>query len=153
MQTLAAQNLITAPPTVPIVVPGNATETAALEYMHTNCGVACHNLNGAASFTGFFMRLDVATLASVQSTNAYTTGWNVATNTYSIPGQASSYRIHACDLAESCSYYRPDHRDGPDASPSGTQMPPIDTHVVDQAGIAAIAAWIEQGCGDGGDGG
>ncbi|MGH7293651.1 MAG: hypothetical protein ACRELB_01900 [Polyangiaceae bacterium] len=152
-QTLAAQSLLSSPPAAPIVIPGDATEVAALAYMHTNCGIACHNANGAASFTGFFMRLDVATLASVQSTNAYTTGWNVPTNTYAIPGAAVSYRIHACDLAESCAYYRADHRDDVDGAAPGTQMPPVDSHVVDQAGIAAIAAWIEHGCGDAGAGG
>jgi hypothetical protein len=159
LQTLAAQNLVTTAPDAGIVIPGNATESEALAYMHTNCGVACHNPNGEASFTGFLMRLDVSTLATVQSTNAYTTGWNVTTNNYTIPNVIPSYRFHACDLASSCAYYRPDHRDGVNGTPAGTQMPPIDSHVVDVTGIAAIAAWIQQGCDagagptDAGDGG
>ncbi|HEY8086360.1 MAG TPA: hypothetical protein VIF09_00895 [Polyangiaceae bacterium] len=159
LQTLAAQSLITTTPDAGIVIPGDATESAALAYMHMNCGVACHNPNGAASFSGFLMRLDVSTLASVKATNAYTTGWNVTTNNYNIPNVTPSYRIHACDLASSCAYYRPDHRDGVNGAQLGTQMPPVDSHVVDVAGVAAIAAWIEQGCDagagptDAGDGG
>jgi hypothetical protein len=96
------------------------------------------------------MRLDVGTLTSVQTTNAYTTGWNMATSTFQIPGVAKSWRIHACDLAESCAYYRPDHRDGLNGTQPGTQMPPIDTHKIDDAGVDTIAAWILQGCGDAG---
>jgi hypothetical protein len=150
MQTLAADGLITAVPSSPIVIPGDAVESAALAYLHTNCGIACHNPNGAASFTQFYMRLDVGTLTSVQTTNAYTTGWGVMTTNFTIPGEPASYRIHACDLAESCAYYRPDHRDGLNGTQPGTQMPPIDTHVIDSTGVAAIAAWITQGCADAG---
>jgi hypothetical protein len=46
-------------------------------------------------------------------------------------------------------YYRASHRDGINA-PTGTQMPPIDTHAVDPKGLATIAAWIDQGCPDAG---
>lgn len=150
MQTLAADGLITTAPSSPIVIPGNAVESAALAYLHTNCGTACHNANGAASFTQFYMRLDVGTLASVQTTNAYTTGWNVATTNFFIDSGPTD-RFHACDLAESCAYFRPDHRDGLNGTPAGTQMPPIDTHVIDDAGVSAIAAWITQGCDAGGE--
>lgn len=27
-----------------------------------------------------------------------------------------------------------------------TQMPPLDTHRVDEAGVATLGAWIAQGC-------
>jgi hypothetical protein len=154
MQALVAQGLLTAPPTAPLVVPGNATESAALAWLHMNCGTSCHTPNGVASFTGFTMRLDVATLASVQTTNAYLTGWNQITQQFYIPGVTQTYRIHACDLASSCVYYRASHRDGPGIG-YGIQMPPLDTHKVDTADLATIAAWIDEGCdaGSAGDAG
>jgi hypothetical protein len=147
MATLVAQGLLTDPPATPLVVPGDAVEVAALGWLHANCGTSCHNsVNGQARFTGFFLRLDVGTLASVQSTYAYTTGWNRQTSNYVIPGATTTYRLHACDTDESAAYYRAAHRDGVGGAFAGTQMPPIDSHVVDNADIAGLAAWIDEGC-------
>lgn len=147
MQALVAQGLLTSPPVANIVIPGNATEQAALGFLHSNCGTACHNSgNGGAAFTGFFMRLDVGTLGTVQSTNAYTTGWNQQTFGFQIFDASVTYRIHACDLPSSCVYYRASRREGVDGTPPGIQMPPIDSHKVDDVDMAAVAAWINQGC-------
>jgi hypothetical protein len=98
------------------------------------------------------MRLDVATLASVQATDTYTTGWNQQAATYTIPTANTTYRLHACDVAESAVYYRASVRDGVNGITFGNQMPTIDTHKVDDAGLAILSAWINEGC-DGGDGG
>jgi hypothetical protein len=150
IQTLTAQGLLTAPPATPLVVPGEAVESAALGWLHSNCGTACHNNgNGAAGFSGFWMRLDVATLTSVQTTNTWVTGWNKQTGGFDIQDAAVSYRLHACDIASSCAYYRASRRDGVNGVPLGTQMPPIDSHKVDDVDVAALAAWINEGC-DGG---
>lgn len=147
MQALITNGLITDAPKTALVVPGDATEAAALGWLHANCGVPCHNDgNGNARFSGFIMRLDVATLGSVQATNTYATGWNQRTMSYVIPGVSTSYRLHACDTAESCAYYRASHRDGVGGALFGTQMPPIDSHAVDAVDVAAIAAWINEGC-------
>lgn len=144
---LEAQHLLTNNPTGSLVVPGNATESAALGWMHANCGTACHNAgNGEASFTGFYMRLDVDTLASVQATDTYTTGWNQVTQGFMIPNVTTTYRLHACDITTSCSYYRADNRDGVDGIQVGTQMPPLDTHKVDDPAMVQLAAWINEGC-------
>jgi hypothetical protein len=149
--TLTSAGQLTAPPDASIVIPGDAIQSAALGWLHSNCGTACHNSGqGQAQSTGFFMRLDVATLASVQTTDTYTTGWNQQTIGFPIPDAAVSYRLHACDLASSCVYYRAGHRDGVDGTPPGSQMPPIDTHVVDVVDLAKVAAWIDEGC-DAGD--
>ena len=146
MSTLVDGGLVTVPPSAPIVIPGNATESAALAWLHVNCGTACHNPgNGEAEGTDFWMRLNVAQLATVQTTDTYTTGWGLETAGYDIPGVPITYRLEACDIDASAAYYRPAHRDGPEAG-YGIQMPPIDTHRVDDAGVAQIAAWIEQGC-------
>ncbi len=151
IQTLVAGGWLTTPPSGSLAIPGDAIQSAALGYLHANCGTACHNSgSGGARNTGFFMRLDVATLSSVQATNAWQTGWNVPTLEYMIPSVATSYRLHACDTTTSCVYYRASHRAGLNGTPAGVQMPPLDTHRTDDAGMAAISAWIDEGCADGG---
>jgi hypothetical protein len=151
MAALTSQGLLTSPPDASITVPGDAIQSAALGWLHSNCGTACHNSGaGVASETGFHMRLDIATLTSVQTTDTWTTGWGQQTTGFPIPGQAVTYRFEACNVAASAAYYRPDHRNGVNGTPNGTQMPPIDTHKVDDAGVALVAAWINEGC-DAGD--
>jgi hypothetical protein len=152
--TLTTDGLLTAPPAAPFVVPGDAIQSAALGWLHVNCGTACHNDGtGEAHSTGFFMRLDVDTLASVETTDTYKTGWNVLATSYEVPDASSSYLLRACDVGESVAYYRAARRDGIDGTSYGTQMPPIDTHKVDEAGIAELAAWINEGCDGGPDAG
>ena len=143
MAALTAGDLLTAPPRNPLVIPGDATSAAALGYLHMNCGVSCHNRDsGEAGNTGLFMRLDVATLTSVTATDTWTTGIGVSAN-YPVQGLTNPQDFTACDAADSSSYYRMDHRDGVDGTPSGTQMPPIITHQVDADGVALIAAWLD----------
>jgi hypothetical protein len=150
---LVEAGTLTAPPAGPIVIPGNAVESAALGWLHVNCGEACHNSgNGIGGPSGLLTRLDVATLTSVQTTEAYVTAWNQLAGSYTIPTANTTYLLHACDVAESAVYYRPSVRDGIDGIAFGNQMPPIDTHKVDDAGLAILSAWINEGC-DGGDGG
>jgi hypothetical protein len=147
MQTLAAQGWITNAPDAGIVIPGNATDVAALGYLHANCGVACHNSgNGMAESTGFFMRLEVGRMGSVQATDTWQTG--VGRPSYiSPPGATNTLMLLAPgEAGASCVYYRMSHRTGLDEAGSGIQMPPIDTHKVDEAGVALIEGWIDQGC-------
>jgi hypothetical protein len=142
MAELVRENLLTNPPAAPIVVPGNATESAALAWLHANCGMACHNRTplAGASASALFMRLEVARMDSVQSTDA----WLLAVGQPSMwqpnPG-ANMLRIDPGNVANSAIYFRDSHRDAPGA---GTlyQMPPIDTHVVPQDGVALVGAWI-----------
>jgi hypothetical protein len=147
MPQLVEAGVLTKPPSSPLTVPGDPAESAALGWLHVNCGTSCHNdSSGTAQNTGFFTRLDVATLASVHDTDTWTTGWNVPTETYSIPDAGATYRLHACSLATSAAYYRASLRDGVNGTPSETQMPPIASHLVDEAGIALLAAWIDEAC-------
>jgi hypothetical protein len=151
MQTILGEGWLTDPPDAALTVPGNAVESAALGYLHMNCGTSCHNRgNGQAEPTNFFMRLEVAKLGSVPATDTYTTGWNMVTQNFEIPDAAVTDRFAQCSIAESAAYYRPSQRAGLDGQTFGVQMPPIDTHRVDDAGLATIAAWINQGCGDAG---
>jgi len=139
---------LTAAPANALTVPGSPTAAAALGYLHMNCGTACHNHgNGAADETGFFMRLDVGTLAAVATTDAVVSGvFKVAG--YSIPGQAVTYRLAPGNVPASAAHYRMSVRDGVDGVDFNQQMPPFDTHRPDDAGVAAVGAWIEAGCGD-----
>jgi hypothetical protein len=148
MAALKAQDLLTAPPVAAITIPGTPVENAALGYLHANCGITCHNSgNGiAGGQTQFYMRLNVADLTSVETTDTYKTGWNQLTKEY----HAVPDRLAQCSLATSCVYYRMSHRDGIGDAATGTQMPPIDTHQSDLAGMATVAAWINEGCGDAG---
>jgi hypothetical protein len=144
MATLTAGNLLTAPPTSPITIPGDATAAAALGYLHMNCGNPCHNPDsGQAASSNLLMRLDVATLASVETTQTWTTG--VGADAYfHIPGEATNRQIFApCDPDDSIAYYRMNRRDGVDGTPGGVQMPPEITHQVDTSGVALIAAWLD----------
>lgn len=150
MSKLESMGLITDAPDASLVVPGDAVAAAALGWMHMNCGTSCHNRgNGLGDNTGFYTRLDVATLSTVQTTDTYATGWNQTTEGFDLPDASTTYRFHACDLGSSAAYVRADTRDGVNGAPTGIQMPPIDSHAIDDAGVAQMAAWINAGC-DGG---
>jgi hypothetical protein len=152
ISTLTAGNLLTAPPQSPLEIPGDATAAAALGYLHMNCGVTCHNRNsGQAGYTNVLMRLDVGTLASVMTTDTWTTGMGVNAN-FQVVGLTNPKDFAPCNPAGSSAYYRMDHRDGVDGAPTGTQMPPAVTHKVDTDGVAMIAAWLNglSQCGGGG---
>jgi hypothetical protein len=155
MATLISEGLLSNVPdggtVASLAIPGTAVEQAALGYLHINCGVICHNRNPtsfAAGRTTLFMRLNVAELATVQATDTYQTAWNQNTGSFFLDGVAK--RIDACNAPESCIYYRDSHRDGLNGAATGTQMPPIDTHRVDDAGVSLVAAWINEGCEGGG---
>ncbi len=142
--TLISKGLITDAPDASLAIPGTPVEAAALGYLHANCGTTCHNDgNGYAAPTGFFMRLNVGELGSVGATDTYTTGVGHATTNF----HQVTERIAKCDTANSCVFVRMSQRDGIGGVASGTQMPPIDTHMVDvDGGLPIVAAWINEGC-------
>jgi hypothetical protein len=149
IQTLVSEGLISAAPTSPIVIPGTPIEAAALGYLHANCGTACHNRVSPMDNKDFYMSLSVADLGSVQATDTFVTGWNVPTVDF--PGSAGTpIRIAACDTVSSSVYYRMNRRDPPGNTGPLTQMPPIDSHKIDDAGVAIIGAWIDEKCADAG---
>jgi hypothetical protein len=140
MNALVAQQAITSPPAAPLTIPGDATASAALGWLHANCGTACHNSShyALAGMTGFFMRLEAAKLSSVQTTDTYVTGVN-ATATFKEPDGGSLLRIAPGDPADSCVVFRDGYRD---VAGEKIQMPPIDTHVVDSTDLAVVKSWI-----------
>jgi hypothetical protein len=123
-----------------VVIPGNATELAALGWLHANCGNACHNAypNALATDTGLWMRLTTSTLGAVSQTDTWNTAVGVRSNFQAV-GDGGLLRIAPRDTSNSAIYFRASFRDD---QGQGWQMPPIATHVVDDAGVQAIGAWI-----------
>jgi hypothetical protein len=143
LDELENEGLLTSPPAAPPVVPGaDPTTVAALGWLHANCGTACHNRSPSslAGPTGLFMRLDVAALASPQSTDTWQTAVGVASNFQPTP-DTTFERITPGDPSTSAIYFRADFRDD---QGQGYQMPPIDTHVIDTPDVATLGAWIQE---------
>ncbi len=122
-------------------IPGDAVERAGLGYLHANCGVSCHNRDyqAGASITGFYLRLDAATLESVQTTDAVVTGVNVTPGPEAElpPGAPGSYyEFRPRDPARSLAVARMNVR-------TEAAMPLLGTNVVDRDGVDAVSAWID----------
>jgi hypothetical protein len=140
MAKLVQLGLVTDAPAAPIVIPGNATEQAALGWLHANCGTSCHSGsdNAYARSTELWMRLTTKTIATVQGTDTYKRTVGVAATFKPADGTVLE-RIKPHDPAHSCVTYRDSRRDQAD---EGNQMPPIGTHVVDTAGVQLVTNWI-----------
>jgi hypothetical protein len=123
---------------------GTAVERAAIGYLHVNCGVACHHASSGQEVP-FFTRIEAGTAATMPASIAQTQAFQTAVNVASIfvPANDASvdYRIRPTDVTRSTVVYRMGVRNG--LIGGGEQMPPIATHEVDTAGVAAISAWID----------
>jgi hypothetical protein len=133
-----------APSPLALTVPGDATERAALGYLHANCGISCHNdtAPALARESGLFLRLDAATLASVQTTQTIKTGVgrtpnpNAPITTLPAPASGPFVDLSPTQPERSLLLARMKVR-GSDA-----QMPRQATNVVDATGVALIESWI-----------
>ena len=134
------------PTTTTATLPNDSTgqAAAALGVMHIDCGVSCHNRNpnGYANSTGLYMRLPAAQVLAggvvVTNLDAYTTSANVVPTLpqYQTYAQQGYMRLAPGSSATSLIVTV--------ASTRGAgQMPPIATHVVDTAGVAALTTWID----------
>jgi hypothetical protein len=127
-------------------IPGDEVERAALGYLHANCGVSCHNETPEARGkpSGLFLRLEAGELASVMTTDAVTTGINRSPSPNAefgglvSPEAGQFYDFRPLDVARSLSVARMDMRGTP------AQMPRIATNRVDQVGVNAMKAWVNQ---------
>jgi hypothetical protein len=140
LQQLVNEGLLTSPPSAPLVVPGNATESAAIGWLHANCGTACHNRSprSLAGSTGLYMRLDVGTLGSVQTTDVWSTAVGQPSSFQPTPN-SNLLLIAPGNPSGSAIYFRDSYRD---TQGEGFQMPPLDTHAVPTAGVALVRSWI-----------
>ena len=133
-----------APSPMSLTVPGDATERAALGYLHANCGVSCHNdtAPALARETGLYLRLDASTLASVQTTRAVTTGIgrvpspNAPITDLPVPASGPFVDLSPTQPERSLMLARMKVR------MSDAQMPRQATNVVDQAGVGLVESWI-----------
>jgi hypothetical protein len=141
LKQLTEEGLLTHPPTSVPSVPGTEKERAALEYLHMNCGVSCHNGNlmSLGRTSGLLMRLEWGELASTAATDAYRTA--VGAKPVSLVGagqdKASSLRVAPGRTQDSLILSRMLSRE------KDVQMPPLGTHTVDTKGVATLQAWIE----------
>lgn len=122
--------------TTDAVVPGNATEKAALGYLHANCG-PCHTGASApptSSPLRFWVPVGTATVAA---TPTYTTAVGV-TAVQTQPTR--TLRIAPPNADASMVVFRMSTRDS-GAVPQW-QMPPLATDMVDANGVSAVSAWI-----------
>lgn len=137
LDTLIADSLLTTPPTgisPYFAIPGTGDEQAVLGYFHGNCG-GCHHPDSDVQDTapGLLLRMEVAKLATVEETTAYSTtvgvipSINIAGTTALIePGDIDASAIHVRMLARG----------------NNLQMPPKGSEIADTAALATLEAWI-----------
>lgn len=136
--TLRSSNALSAPPAADFVVPGNATDQAALGYLHANCG-HCHNEQSPLILTRTQLQLWLLTdrLDTVENTPTYQTAVGKAITATADPAPGADLIIAPGNSATSATSIRMNSR--------GTeyQMPPLGTEDVDADGLAAVQAWIQ----------
>lgn len=134
-QPAAPAALLTNPLLRAFIAPGDPRASAALGYLHANCG-PCHNPNGSARpDTDMDTRLAYGNYR-VGDTRAFQTLVGVELQYFD--DSALTLRIAPGNPAESGVLFRMTER-GPK-----TQMPPIASELADDDGIAAVRAWIER---------
>ncbi|HMJ12170.1 MAG TPA: hypothetical protein VK524_12185 [Polyangiaceae bacterium] len=115
-------------------VPGGETERRALGYLHANCG-NCHNPTSAVfSSVCLDLWLSTSALATVRETSIFASSYGVRVSSASAPSGVDC-RLTGKSLANSSLYTRMGVRDS-------TQMPPLASERIDDAGRALVAAWI-----------
>jgi hypothetical protein len=133
------------PALLELAIPGDAVERSALGYLHANCGVSCHNetTNATGKPSGLFLRLEVAEMHSVLSTDAARSGINRLPSPnadygdIARPDAGDFYDFRPLDVERSLSIARMSYRG------SVTGMPPIASHVVHAEGVAVVKTWVE----------
>ncbi len=126
------------------LAPGTPTTSAALGYLHANCG-HCHGGTAPHGASGgrpaFHMRLLVADVEPMD-TATYETGLGVASTWQPVGSPTTVDRIAPAptpgDLDDSAIWIRTGVRDDPPL----VQMPRLGTEVVDEAGRAILSAWL-----------
>ena len=133
LRSLVESGRLSHPPDdVAPALPGDASAQAALGYLHANCGT-CHNPTSSA-----FLRTDLDTwlrveaLSSVQATALYQTAVGVENDTMF---STSPLRIAPGSTTDSEIYRRMTLR-------TQRGMPPLGTELLDDAGLAAVSAFI-----------
>ncbi len=149
LATLAGQGRFTqAPKSLNVTIPEDSTQkaAAALGFLHVNCGSSCHNVAAAATASHLYMKLLASELypsdggpVKVSQLDTYTT--TVGVTAASMPNGMFYLRIAPGDSAHSLVPLMALSRDidAGDFSP----MPPLVSHIPDDAGVALVNAWID----------
>lgn len=135
LSTVASAGLLSSPPPAGVMypVPGDARTSAALGYLHANCG-HCHNPSSwPAGALGMQLRLNVAD-RTPRSTTIWRTTVDQQTTWFRYSG--TSERVASGDPAASAIVVRMSHRG------DLAQMPPIATERVDTTGLSTVSDWI-----------
>lgn len=152
LATLAAEKLISpVPTTTSFTIPDDGTGKAApaLAWLHANCG-GCHQKSDKAEgfFTQTFFHLTAAQLGpggvtSATELEALTTTCNINSGKTTPDGGLPLKRIAPGSPEGSSVWVLAHNRTAPGGFPNpNEQMPPLVSHVVDEAGTALLAAWI-----------
>jgi hypothetical protein len=149
--TLEAQNAFTKnPPSTTLAIPEDSTgkAAAALGWLHVNCGIGCHNANpgAGASQTQLYLKLVAGEIlmadggvGPVSGLDTYTRAVGVAA--IEMPNGMPVERIDPGHAGESLVSILAGTRCN-DAGVGCIQMPPIVSHIPDDAGLALVNAWI-----------
>ena len=156
MAALTSKGLLSAPPSGTLTIPDDGTGRGApaLGWLHANCGTSCHNSSpgSAAGSTGLWLRLDVVSANGTQSLGDYT-----STNTYqtavNVPARLAPYGdLGWRRISPNDPFTVSQGSVGTSLLPlmvtkrnDALQMPPIDTHVTDDADVAMLRDWITNG--------
>jgi hypothetical protein len=148
--SLAGSGFLSSPPletssTLPEDATGKAG--AALGYLHANCGMPCHSTRGLGEETNLVLRIRAGELLSVagapatgldaRATDAYAATVGKSPTTASVAQQfPSTVRISPGHHDQSLVWLL-SHRRG------AYQMPPLVSHLVDDAGTQRLADWID----------
>jgi hypothetical protein len=116
-------------------VPGTGNGPAAVGLLHGNCGGCHHRESDVMDMVSVNLRLEVASLASLEETSTYQSAVGVK-NQLVLDGVTAL--IEPGDAGASAIYVRMNLRGG------AQQMPPLGTEEVDGDGLAVLAAWIDE---------
>ena len=160
LEDLIAMDLLTAPPGGTagnrFPIPGDATERAALGYMHGNCG-HCHNpTSNTHDVTPIELSLETGKLATVQTTPSFLTSVRVAADACGDQTDNNGDGIvdNGCAtvpfVENGITYNTIITPNDPDNSglivrmnlANSRRMPKIASEVTDPAGQTALRAWI-----------
>jgi len=148
---LVADGRLTAPPAATtIALPEDATGKAgvALGFLHANCGMPCHSSRGLGDETELVLRLTAnefwppelggaAMTVDATQTEAYLATVMVEPTTKSVAQKfPDALRITPGDHEQSLLWLMSNRRDD-------YAMPPLVSHVIDDAENQALAAWID----------
>ena len=135
LQSLNAEGLLTAPPAAGGYPLGaDPATTAALGYLHANCG-HCHNQNGTAWPDTQMVLRSVVADTGVDTSAVYRSMVNVPLQYWR--GGAITLRVAPGQPDQSAIVARMSVRGNDD------QMPPLATELVDSTGLDTIRQWIQ----------